>query len=195
MKIVHRKQQRLVPVAAEGVKQIEQAEEEPKSLKKPSVSDFVTIKQVQDLQEKLYSRIVKEKNEITYSPNVVQYLFMTQTQQSRDKQDDQTFLTNVGETMWWPANATIVSAHVQHSPAGASTLRMYSYSSSNTRQNIASSESAPYSHKNLNIHVPQDTKIWFAVSTTNVIPTASVVLGIIFHAVDLISAEANKTQK
>jgi len=157
-------------------------------------TDLVTLKHANDMLEKVYLRITKERRDALASYSVhtpVQYIFLNQASQRAEKQSDGVFQFNLAETFMWPAKATIVSAHVQHSLAGTSSLRMYSFQSQNARTDVATSETAPYSARGLQIEIPPDTKVWFSVGTSNQIPTVSVVLGVIFHPIDLISPSVN----
>jgi hypothetical protein len=162
-------------------------------LRKPpqTPNDLVTLKHAQEMIERIYLKVAKEQREAISQRTLnapIQYIFLNQSsQQKAEKQADGSFQFNLAETFMWPTKATIVSAHVMHSLAGTSSLRMYSFQSQNSRVDIATSETVPYVTRGLKVEVAPDTKVWFSVVTANQIPTVTVVLGLIFQPIDLLS--------
>lgn len=144
-------------------------------------SDFTTVKYVNDVNEALYKRMTNHVAQ--YAVNVpIQYIFFSLVGNGRDKQNDGTYSLN-SETFCWPVKATIVSAHVHHSTAGESTLRMLTQTPVK-RSDIASSQTSPYFAKNLAIEIEAEIKVFFSILTASAVPSAGIVLGVVFPSID-----------
>lgn len=156
-----------------------------------SPTDLITLKYAKDLNEVLYNRVSRERKEALSKYEVakpIQYIFLQSSTMTGDRQADGVHQLNVGEAFYWPTKATIVSVSVQHSGAGKSTLRMFTYATQNSRVDIAESDTAPYTLNKLRIDIPAETKVWFSVATSKAIPTVTVVLGVVFHPIDLVTS-------
>jgi hypothetical protein len=155
--------------------------------------DFITLKYATDINEKLVTKVAKDQKEALAKYQVstpVQYVFMQHSAVvgSTPRPVDGVYQINICEVFYWPVKATIVSAHVNHSSTGATTLRMYSVLSQNTSSNLATSEQTPYSAANIKVDVPADTKIWFSLVSSVPLVSATLVLGVVFHPIDLLAS-------
>jgi len=155
--------------------------------------DFITLKYATDLNESLVGKVARDQKEALSKYQVaapVQYVFMQHqsASASASRPVDGQYQINICEVFYWPVKATIVSAHVNHSSSAATTLRMYSILSQNTRTELGASDVTPYAVTNLKIEVPADTKIWFSLSSSAPLPSATLVLGVIFHPIDLVAS-------
>lgn len=154
--------------------------------------DFITLKYATDLNERLYKKVKDLQTASRYSVSApIQYIVFNTSQKS-ERQSDSTHQLNLVETLFWPAKATIVSAHVHHSAAGSSSVRMYSYSPNTTRVEVVTSDTVPYSAKKLDIQIPPETRVWFSLVTSNAIPSATVILGVVFHPIDFATSTVSE---
>ena len=165
-------------IVDEVVKQLQKEPSEP--------LDLVTLKYATTMNDNLRYSLIKDRKEAFQKYEVekthIQYLFLQGSVTSGGSGSEHTI--NLGEPFYWPSKATIVSVSVQHSAGGTSKLRMLSFVDQHAKTELAESETVPYMMNNLSFRIPAKTKVYFSVVTTKAIPTATVILGVLWHPID-----------